>query len=249
LPTQPETLPTTRPGVIALWAAPRSRSTAFFASILGHGQVLALHEPFGNIADYGETTVNGDPVRTAEELIAILLTLGQNRTVFFKETTDQPHPAVLASLPFIAGITHTFLIRRPAEIAASYYALKPDMTVGEIGLATLHELYQAAASASGHPPTVVESADLIADPAATMAAYCAAVGIAFQRKALSWDPGPRAAWSRSARWHTVVDRTSTFTPVESDYAQTVANNPRLAAFSAHHEPYYQELWARRLGGG
>jgi len=237
-----------RPGVIALWAAPRSRSTAFFASILQHGRVLALHEPFGNIADYGETTVNGDQVRTADELIAVLLALGRSRTVFFKDTTDQSHPAVLASRPFLAGVTHTFLIRRPAEIAASYYAMKPDMTIDEIGLVTLHELYQAVSAVSDYPPTVVESADLVTDPAGTMAAYCGVVGIPFQERVLSWHPGPRPAWSRSAPWHTAVDRTSTFTKVESNYPQTVANNARLAEFSAHHEPYYQELWARRLVG-
>ena len=50
--------PEIRPGVIALWAAPRSRSTAFFASMLEHGKVLALHEPFCNIKDYSETAVD-----------------------------------------------------------------------------------------------------------------------------------------------------------------------------------------------
>lgn len=245
--TQPGNLPTARPGVIALWAAPRSRSTAFFASLSQLGQVISLHEPFGNIADYGETTVNGGPVRDAEELIEVLLALGKSKTVFFKETTDQRHPAVLGSRLFIADVTHTFLIRRPSEIAASYFAIKPDMTIDEIGLAALYELYQAVSAVSDRPPAVVESADLVADPAGTMAEYCGIVGIPFQERALSWDQGPRAAWSRSARWHAAVDRTSAFTTVESNYSQTVANNARLSVFSAHHEPYYQELRARRVG--
>ena len=161
----------TRPGVVALWAAPRSRSTAFFASMLEHGKVLALHEPFDNIGDYGETPVNGSMVHTPDELIATLLALGPTRAVFFKETTDRRHPAVLASVPFLTGVTHTFLIRHPAEIAASYYAIRPGMKIYEIGLATLYELYQAVLAVSGHPPAVIDSADLVADPAGIMAAY------------------------------------------------------------------------------
>jgi hypothetical protein len=166
--------------------------------------------------------------------------------VFFKETTDRRHPAVLASVPFLTGVTHTFLIRHPAEIAASYYAIRPGMRIDEIGLATLYELYQAVLAVSGHPPAVIDSADLAANPAGIMAAYCDVVGIPFREQALSWHPGPRAEWSRSARWHAAVERTSTFTQVASSYPETVANNAKLAEFSAYHEPYYQELWASRL---
>jgi hypothetical protein len=214
--------------------------------MLQHGNVLALHEPFCNIADHGETMVNGDGVQAPDELIAILLALGRTRSVFFKDTTDRPHPAVLASPLFLTGVTHTFLIRRPAEIAASYYAVRPGMTISEIGLATLHELYQAVLSASGRPPVVIDSADLVTNPAGIMAAYCDVAGLPFSEQALSWRPGPRAEWSRSARWHAAVERTSTFTQLESSYQETVSTNARLAEFSAYHEPYYQELRASRL---
>ena len=111
---------------------------------------------------------------------------------------DRPHPAVLANLPFLTEVTHTFLIRSPAEIAASYYAIRPGMAIGEIGLATLYELYQAVLALSGHPPAVIDSADLVANPAGIMAAYCDVVGIPFTEQAPSWHPGPRAEWSRSA---------------------------------------------------
>jgi hypothetical protein len=120
------------------------------------------------------------------------------------------------------------------------------MTIGEIGLATLYELYQAVRTASGHPPVVIDSADLVTNPAGIMAAYCDAVGIPFREQALNWQSGPRAEWSRSARWHAAVEGTSTFTELASSYPETVANNAKLAEFSAYHEPYYQELHASRL---
>ena len=113
-----------RPGLITLWAAPRSRSTAFFRYMLEHGGLVALHEPFDNIADYGSTEVNGHLVSDPAELITTLLGLAGTATVFFKETTDRRHQAVLADRRFLAEVMHTFLIRAPAEIAASCYALQ-----------------------------------------------------------------------------------------------------------------------------
>src|ERR1700691_744409 len=123
----------TRPGLVAMWAAPRSRSTAFFRYMLEHGGLVALHEPFDNIADYGSTAVNGHLVSDPGELITMLLGLAGTATVFFKETTDRRHQAVLADRRFLTAATHTFLIRAPAEIAASCYALQgPRMTLPEI---------------------------------------------------------------------------------------------------------------------
>ncbi len=41
--------------VFALWSAPRALSTACFRSMVERGDVIALHEPFCNLADFGET--------------------------------------------------------------------------------------------------------------------------------------------------------------------------------------------------
>jgi hypothetical protein len=150
--------------------------------MLEHGGHLALHEPFDNIGDYGSTMVDGHLVSDPAELIATLLGLAGTATVFFKETTDRRHQAVLADRRFLTEATHTFLIRAPAEIAASIYAIQgPQMTLPEIGLEHAYDLYQAIVATGGAAPVVVDSDDLMADPAAIMAAYCAAVGIPFSR--------------------------------------------------------------------
>lgn len=232
--------------LIALWAPPRSRSTAFFRYMLEHGGLIALHEPFCNLSDHGSTLVDGQPVTGHAELIAAMLRLAANATVFVKETTDRRHQAIHADRRFLAEATHTFLIRAPAEIAASYYALIPEMTRSEIGLEHAYDLYQAVLAAGGAPPVVVDSADLIADPAATLAAYCAAAGILFSRSALRWAPGDRAEWRLSARWHSRVSESSGFTPSATGYEVTAANSPMLAQFSAYHEPFYRALLACKL---
>ena len=234
-----------RPGLIAMWAAPRSRSTAFFRYMLEHGGLVALHEPFDNIADHGSTVVNGHPVADPAELIRTLR--GLAGTVFLKETTDRRHHAVLADRRFLAEATHTFLIRAPAEIAASCYALQGQrLTLSEIGLEHAYDLYQAILAARGTHPVVVDSEDLIADPAATVAAYCAAVGIPFSRPALHWAPGDRDEWRPSARWHVRVSESNGFTQSPTSYETTTANNAMLARYSAYHEPFYRALRAHRI---
>jgi hypothetical protein len=233
--------------IIAMWAAPRSRSTAFLRCMLEHPGVLALHEPFGNIAGHDSTMVDGRPISDHAELIATLRGLGATATVFFKDTTDRLHPAVLADRRFLTEVTHTFLIRAPAEIAASSYAMAgPGMTLPQIGLEYAHALRQAVLAAGGAEPVVVDSADLMADPAATVAAYCAAVGIPFSESALRWAPGDREEWRPTARWHTRASESTGFTQPAGQYEITPANNAMLAGYSAHHEPFYQALRAHKI---
>jgi hypothetical protein len=123
-----------------------------------HGGLVALHEPFDNIGDHGSTEVNGHPVSDPAELVTTLLSLAETSAVFLKETTDRRHHAVLADQRFLAEVTHTFLIRAPAEIAASCYAVQgPRLTFGEIGLEHAYDLYQAILAAGGARPVVVDS--------------------------------------------------------------------------------------------
>jgi len=49
----------------------------------------------------------------------------QGSSVFLKDTMDHQYDDVLADRRFLAEARHAFLIRRPEEIAASYYALFP----------------------------------------------------------------------------------------------------------------------------
>ncbi|MFJ6798020.1 sulfotransferase family protein [Streptomyces sp. NPDC091268] len=230
----------------ALWAAPRSRSTAFFRSMLQYGDITALHEPFCNVADFGETDVAGRTVHSAGELIDAIKELARDRTVFFKDTTDHRYPEVLGDQEFLAGTRHTFLLRRPEEIAASFYALQPDMERADVGIEGLYEVYLAVLAAGGPPPVVVDSDDLVERPAATMAAYCEAVGIGFRPEALHWDASKRDEWQRTDRWHVAVSNSTGFSKSRSTYRHTVENNEELAAFAAHHRPFYEFLHDARI---
>jgi hypothetical protein len=80
-----------------------------------------------------------------------------------------------------------------------------------------------------------------------MAAYCAAVGLPFNPRALTWEPGERSEWRRSARWHVDVTVSSGFERRERVYLHTVENSGDLARFAAHHRPFYEQLLRSAAG--
>ncbi len=233
--------------MFALWSAPRARSTAFFRSMVERGDLLALHEPLEGVTYFGETHVGQQLFRSATSLLAWLRDETAARRVFLKETTDHEVLALVrGDRRFLAEARHAFLIRRPEEIAASLHAMKPDLRIDEIGLEALCELHAAVTDAGGERPVVIDSDDLVSRPAATMAAYCAAVELPFLAHALTWQPGERVEWQRSARWHVEASASSGFEQRQQRYAHTVETSDELARFAAHHLPYYEQLHAQRL---
>ena len=211
------------------------------------GDMTVMHEPFCNLRDYGETDAGARTFDSPLSLLAWLCDETHGMSVFLK---DHPPTAylrdVLADLRFLAEARHAFLIRRPEEIAASSYALYPGMNINSIGLETLCKVQAAVRDAGGDASVVIDSDDLVTRPEATMAAYCAAVGLPFIPRALTWEPGERSEWRRSARWHVDVSASSGFVRRERVYPHTVENSRELARFAAHHRSSYERLYAQRL---
>nr|ABY83169.1 Azi31 [Streptomyces sahachiroi]BFD88294.1 hypothetical protein StreXyl84_76950 [Streptomyces sp. Xyl84] len=233
------------PSLLALWSAPRSRSTVFFRMMVERQDVLALHEPFCNIANDGSTVIDGRVVHSTDTLTDTLIGLAAQRTVFFKDTTDCFYDSVFARPDFLKSGHHAFLLRNPKEIIPSYAAIKPDMACHEVGIAYLHRIHQAVLDAGGSA-VILDSDDFVDHPEATVRQYCATVGLPFRADALQWQPGQRPEWSQSARWHTDVSATSTIRRRERTYDRTTDNDPLLQRFYEHHIPFYEYLWERRL---
>jgi hypothetical protein len=167
--------------------------------------------------------------------------------VFLKETVNPPvQRSVVDDRRFLAEARHAFLIRRPEEIAASWFALEHDMRIHDTGVRLLHDLFVAVQNAGGHPPVVIDSQDLVANPAATMAAYCAAVELPFVADALRWQPGQRSEWARSSRWHEDAATSRGFEAPAGADRHGLATHPQVARFAARHSPFYEELRRHRL---
>jgi hypothetical protein len=232
--------------VLALWSAPRCRSTAFARMMTERGDHAVVHEPFSRVVDFGEVEVGDRIAYDEHDVLAQLRAMASRQPVFFKDTTDFHYPALLADEAFLAAATHTFIIRDPAEAIASHHALNPELGRDEIGFARLYEIFTAVQAVTGRTPVVIDSDDLIDRPAETVRAYCAAVGIPFRPEALSWQPGMRAEWRSTSKWHRATSETSGFTRSRTDGAEKVEADPVLRAFRDHHQPYYEKLRAVAL---
>jgi hypothetical protein len=97
----------TRVPILALWSAPRSRSTAFARMMAERGDFTMLHEPFSHVVNFGESEVGDQLVRSEQELIGALLRMAQDGPLFFKDTTDFYYPRLLADTDFLAAGVHT----------------------------------------------------------------------------------------------------------------------------------------------
>lgn len=254
--------------VLALWSAPRSRSTAFARMMTEREDRVVVHEPFSQVVDFGEVKVGEQVARSEQDVLAALRGIAARTPVFFKDTTDFHYPAVLADQDFLTGATHTFIIRHPAEAIASHHALNPDLGREEIGFARLFEIFAAVQAATGAVPVVIDSDDLLDRPAETVRAYCAAVGIPFMEEALSWQPGMRSEWRATSKWHASTSATAGFgrgggdggegssegsgggsgdrSASRAKAVEKVQGHPVLRAHCDYHLPYYEKLRAAAL---
>ena len=233
--------------VLALWSVPRARSTAFAQMMLERTDVISLHEPFAQIANFGDTVIGGRLVRSEAEAIDAIQVLSRERRVFFKDTMDFRYPGVLGDQRFLRETGNAMLIRHPREVIPSHYALNPELRVEDIGFTRLHELWSAILAAGQQAPLVIDSDSLVAAPEQVVRAYCDCMRIPFRPEALSWAPGNRPEWSRTQRWHVAASQSRQFEAASGgSYRHTVDNNAMLAGFCRHHLPSYEFLYRQRL---
>lgn len=234
------------PRILALWSAPRCRSTAFLRMIAERGDHLVIHEPFSRLADFGQVRIGERDVRSEVEAIAALRELAGRQRVFFKDTTDFHYPQVLADRAFLAEVQHSFLIREPAEAIASHARLNPDLACEDVGFTRLAELYDAVAGLADRPPPVIDANELLAMPEALVRCYCERVGIAFRPDALRWSAGMRPDWQQTSRWHAATSSTTGFQAPPPASLVEVSADPTLAGYLAYHLPAFRRLHALRL---
>ena len=230
-----------------LWSAPRSRSTAFLRSMIERGDIVALHEPLETLAYDGPAEFAGTWFESPVELLDWLIDGTSQINVFVKETmNERVLQAVLAHDRSLSELRHSFLIRRPEQIAASFLALEGNLRIEGSGVEALHVLHSAVRRVNGHGPVVLDSDDLVSQPEASMAAYTSAVGLRFIPDALRWEAGHRPEWSKAARWHEDTSNSTGFErPTEPD-RHGLESNEDVVHFAVRHRPFYDELRAHRL---
>lgn len=236
---------------LCLWSGPRNISTATMRSFEARGDCAVWDEPFYGfyLAETGldhpgrEATLAAWPTN-AEDIAARCAgdAPGGEKLFFQKHMCQHMLPGV--DLSWTAACRHLFLIRDPAQVAASWYATMADIDPADLGAERQLNLYDEIAQITGRAWPVVEGADVLADPEAMLKSICAALDIAFTPAMLSWAPGRRASdgpWA--GHWYGRVEASTGFAGRrETPHPAPDALTPVIEAC----RPAYEALRARKL---
>jgi len=232
---------------IALWAVPRSVSTALERVFVERGDFKVFHEPFSASYYYSSERRSDRYAGTeakeeyAHEMVLKRMLEVEEKPVYFKDMAY--HVAGFTSRGFISTFTNTFIIREPAPVISSLGRFWPDFTLEETGYEQQYRLYHLALE-NGEDPSVVDAAELTGDPEGTIRAYCEKIGVPFMPEALSWEPGEVPEWEMWTQWHEEAQESTGIKgqPLEDD-SEVPAGRKDVYEQCL---PYYKELHERRL---
>jgi hypothetical protein len=240
------------PAKIALWTHPRSISTAFERVMMERGDLNILHEPFSYLyyvhkeaATIDQQFVDPDHPTDYPGIRTHIEKAAEDRDMFFKDMCAHGYEHLKNDDEFLEKLNNTFLIRDPAKAIASYYAMNPEVTLEEIGLAQLCRIYEKVRDFEA-APVVVDADDLEDNPEGIIRAYCHALDIPFIPESLTWEPGHQSEWDIWEDWHTDAAQSTGIQKNVETFEVTVENNDRLKAFYEDQYPYYEKMYRNRL---
>lgn len=244
-----DTRPTLR---IQLWSGPRNVSTALMYSFAQRGDTRVVDEPLYahylrvTDADHpGKAEVLAAQEQDGERVVRELLLGPRDRpVVFFKQMA---HHLVELDRAFLARCANVILTRDPEEMLPSLAENLERPTLRDTGYAMQTGLLREL-RALGQDPPVLLARELLLDPRGVLTQLCARLGIAFDERMLSWQPGARpedGVWA--PHWYANVHRSSGF----QKYVRKDAPFPeRLKPLLLECQPHFAELarLALRAGG-
>lgn len=200
---------------IALWATPRTVSTAFERMMIERGDHVVLDEPFSRAYYFGpereSTRFDTElPDSSYGDVVDEIRAAAVDGPVFFKDMAYHLGPHVEAD--WLDEFENTFLIRDPAWAVPSLAKIWPDYTDDEVGYAALERLVLLTERRTGEAATILDSDAIRADPAGVIGRWCEAVGIPFLPDSLTWEPGMQPEWKLWRDWYEAAAASTGFQP-------------------------------------
>ena len=231
---------------IALWAVPRSISTAFERVFVEREDFEVLHEPFSDAYYYGTDRLSGrfadaepNPEYSFEHVLADVLA-PRDKRVFVKDMAYQAKGVL--SPDFASRFVNTFIVRDPKYVLVSLHKMWPDFTFEETGYEDLYRLFKFATE-GGEDVAVVDAMTFSENPAGVLAAYCEHLEIPFRSGSLTWESRDVEHWDSWEGWHDDAERSTGIKPA-------TRRDPELPQeLEAVYErclPYYYELAAHAI---
>ena len=234
---------------VALWAVPRSISTAFERAFVERDDFEVLHEPFGDSYYYSEerlsdrySDVKPKARYNYENVLARILEPREKR-VFVKDMAYHAKP--LLGREFVARFDNTFIIRDPKYVIASLYRMWPDFTLEETGFEQLYRLFKYATEADPEGVVVIDAMTFSENPVGILAAYCEHLNIPFRPDSLSWESADVPDWDRWDEWH---EKAQHSTRIERAERKDPTLPEELQEAYDYCLPYYYQLAAKAVPG-
>jgi len=241
--------------IIALWAVPRSTSTAFEWMMRQRGDLDCLHEPFGEAWYQGEEPLwqrfkQGDkttPGLTLDSVWQNIRQRAKKAPVFIK---DFPHYINHRwDAEFLSHFTHAFLIREPALTVTSMFDKWPDFDEGEVGFPEQRALFDLLSALNGVSPPVFDSSDILENPKGMVEAFCESVGIPYLEEALQWEKGADTgaySWWDGGSFHKNLTESTGLTAQKRRYIELTEAPDRVKQVCRRMQPHYDHLYRHRV---
>ena len=238
---------------LAVWSGPRNLSTALMRSWENRSDTTVMDEPL--YAHYLDKTgldhpmaaeiMAAGPTSEAEAIADCLAPLPTGYRLVYQKHMSH-HLLDGMALEWIDQLTNVLLVRHPARVLVSYGRKRDDiphesLTLRDIGFRQQLELFHRFDRAL----PVVDSNDLLAQPAAYLGWLCSHVGVAFDDAMLTWPAGPRESdgvWQ--SHWYDAVRRSTGF--AAPDHSPLPKVDSALQPLLAEALAVYDELWSARL---
>lgn len=236
---------------IAMWSGPRNISTALMRSWGNRADTAVCDEPL--YAFYLKST--GLPHPGAEEVIrshepdwrkVVRRLTGEapdGRRIFYQKHMAH-HLLPEIDRAWIGELTNCFLIRDPQEMLTSLMKIIPEPTVADTGLPQQFEIFQQECERRSRPPPVLDSRDVLDDPAGMLRRLCFEVGVEFSEDMLEWPPGRRetdGVWA--PYWYGEVETSTSFRPYRAKPDEVPDS---LAPVLEECRDYYRRLAEHKL---
>jgi sulfate adenylyltransferase len=232
---------------VALWAVPRSISTAFERVFVERDDFEVLHEPFSDAYYYGTDRLSdrfaeAEPKEgySFENVLANVLAPREKR-VFVKDMAYQAKGVL--SPKFASRFVNTFIVRDPKYVLVSLYKMWPDFTFEETGYEDLYRLFRYATEGSDQDVAVVDAMTFSENPEGVLAAYCEHLEIPFRSGSLSWESRDVEHWDSWEGWHDDAERSTGIKPAtrrDPDLPEELEDVYEKCL------PYYYELAAHAI---
>ena len=110
------------------------------------------------------------------------------------------------------------------------------------------KLFDRLSDQNSSPSLVLDSDDLLDNPAAMIELYCKRVGIPFVRSALQWEPGPReeVSWYDGGSWHDKLAASDGLKKQPRDYPDISETPDWVREMYEMVLPHYEYLHTYRL---